>query len=281
MMILADIRRLLGMELRIGKNLFRAALLTAGYQLTRADSKSVRYEQFDNLCQAYEQLMSENNSRIKPNVMRSRLLAELRGTPPSEAYYIVEALCETVEIEGDVCEFGVAQGATSALIANEILESKKLLHLFDSFHGLPPPTDKDMLKDDIFGLGSMSAYSGQMSVPISEVIQRLNNLSFPRRRCVIHAGFIEGLLNDDRTLPYKVSFAYVDLDLYEPIKLALEYLDRVMEQCGIIIVDDYDFFSTGAKTAVDEFMSRNAFRYEGVVPNKNYGHFAVIKKIVK
>jgi len=266
------------MALSLAKKVFRAAFFTAGYRITHADAQEVKYQQFDNLCQAYEQLMSESGHPIKPNATRPRLLAELIGTPPSEGYFIVDALCKTDKIDGDVCEFGVAQGATSALIANEILLSKKILHLFDSFQGLPTPTDKDALKDDIFCLGSMKAYTGQMSEPIDKVVHRLNDISFPRPRYVIHAGFIEGLLHADGNLPHKVSFAYVDLDLYAPIKLALEYLDGVIEQYGIIIVDDYDFFSTGAKTAVDEFMSKNNPRYEVVIPTKKYGHFAVLER---
>ena len=37
-----------------------------------------------------------------------------------------------------------------------------ILHLFDSFEGLPMPTERDQLKDDIFALGSMAAYAGAM-----------------------------------------------------------------------------------------------------------------------
>ena len=62
-----------------------------------------------------------------------------------------------------MCEFGVAEGETSAVIANEIAESKKSFHLFDSFEGLPKPTAKDKLKDDLFSLGSIEAYAGTMA----------------------------------------------------------------------------------------------------------------------
>jgi O-methyltransferase len=46
-------------------------------------------------------------------------------------------------------------------------------------------------------------------------------------------------------------------------------------------VDDYDFFSTGAKTAVDEFLEEknsNTMIYECLVPNARYGYFAVLTK---
>ena len=99
-------------------------------------------------------------------------MKNLLGTPPSEAYFLVRFLYATKDIEGDVCEFGVVQGMTSKLIANEIKESSKNLHLFDSFEGLPEPTEKDQLKDDIFNLGSMQAYTCVMSNPQNSVRAR-------------------------------------------------------------------------------------------------------------
>jgi hypothetical protein len=64
-------------------------------------------------------------------------LGKLQSTQPSEAYFIIQSLEDTRTITGDICEFDVAQGLTSALIANEIsTNSKKIFHLFDSFEGL-------------------------------------------------------------------------------------------------------------------------------------------------
>ena len=224
---------------------------------------------------------SDNNAKIEANEIRSKLLARLLGTPPSEAFFIVHALAKCKDVGGDVCEFGVAQGETSALIANEIQSGSKNLHLFDSFEGLPKPTEEDQLKDDIFSLGSMEAYTGTMSCPEDMVRARLRSISFPPQRIVIHKGFIDRVLNDDSNLPKKVSFAYVDFDFYEPLKLALDFLHRTTSIGSIIIVDDYDYFSTGAKTAVDEFLKENnssAVIYECLIPNTRYGYFAVLTR---
>ena len=62
---------------------------------------------------------------------RSEYLEELIGTGPSEAMYILEELHRSLRVGGDVCELGVAQGATSALLANELLETDRHLWLFD------------------------------------------------------------------------------------------------------------------------------------------------------
>jgi hypothetical protein len=209
---------------------------------------------------------------------RLDLMRQLIGTSVGEAMYILDALYRALSCSGDVCEFGVAQGSTSALIANEIRGTDKKLWLFDSFEGLPRPTEKDRLIDDIFNLGSMEAYTGHMACDVSLVKSRLDSIAFPLNRVEIVPGFIEKTIHLQR-LPSLVSFAYVDFDFYEPIRIALEYLDRHMLPGAHIVVDDYVWFSSGAQTAVDEFVSMHAGRFEMTLPNKSAGHFAVLRKL--
>jgi hypothetical protein len=243
------------------------------------------FNNFANLSQIYEHVLnlSDGNHPILRNDVRPKLLTRLLGTPPSEAYFIVQGLAKTSSINGAVCEFGVAQGETSALIANEIVRSNKMLHLFDSFEGLPKPSDKDKLKDDIFSLGNMDAYTGTMAYPTDMVKARLAAVSFPSERYVIHKGFIENLIHTDKQMPSSVSFAYVDFDFYEPIKLTLNFLHNVTSSGSVIVVDDYDYFSTGAKTAVDEFLTEKnsaGLLYECFVPPTQFGSFAVLNRII-
>jgi len=267
---------------KILKKAIRKALSALGYDLAPLREPRVRFDNFVNLAQAYERRLNESKDLILANEVRPKLLARLAGTPPSEAYFIVQALAQCKNLDGDVCEFGVAQGETSALIANEIaLSSNKILHLFDSFEGLPKPSEKDELKDDIFALGSMEAYAGTMSCPEDMVHARLKAISFPSQRHVIHKGFIEQVLHKDENLPEEVCFAYVDFDFYEPTKITLEFLHKTTPNGAMIIVDDYDFFSTGPKTAVDEFLEEknsSAILYECLVPNTRYGCLAVLTK---
>lgn len=269
------------------KTAIRKILSTAGYTVHRvgeAETARVHFENFVNLTHAYEHHLNRRNPEagLPRNPLRPRLLGRLLGTPPAEAYFIVQALARCSGVDGDVCEFGVAQGETSALIANEIAAGRKVLHLFDSFEGLPSPTDKDKLKDDIFSLGSMEAYAGTMACPEDLVRSRLKAVSFPTDRFVIHRGFFEQIVRTDEGLPSRVSFAYVDFDFYAPIKAALEFLHPRMDPGAIVIVDDYDFFSSGAKAAVDEFVAeRNSEggAYQCVVPDPELGHFAVLERV--
>jgi O-methyltransferase len=242
-------------------------------------------QEYVSLVKLYSGLVSEIEGYFKEFIdkeymiekKRTSLLCKLLGTEISEALFIIKSLKNTQELEGDICEFGVAQGATSALMANEIFHTNKRLWLFDSFEGLSRPTKEDILIDDVSGLGSMERYEGLMSVGVHSVKNKLKEVNFPDDRIKIVPGFISDTLKRDE-LPNKVSFAYVDFDFYEPIKLALEFLDTTLEKNGEIIVDDYGYFSAGAKTAVDEFVANHTGRYEILKSYPFAGHFIVLKK---
>jgi O-methyltransferase len=208
---------------------------------------------------------------------RKELLARLLGTGISQALHLLDALHRALPEPGDVCEFGTAQGATAALLANEIRSTNKCLWLFDTFTGLPPPSPQDQLKDDIFGLGSIERYTGEMRCDPAEVTARLDAIGFPVERRRIRPGLVEQTLTPAEG-PGAVCLAYVDFDFYAPIRHALEYLDEHLAPGGRIMVDDYDFFSTGAKTAVDEFVGRRRGRYRLTLAQPYAGHFCLLER---
>jgi O-methyltransferase len=253
-----------------------------GYQVTRTQKglppASHLLVLFQNLANGYAVAL-ERERGIKlaaEDEVRNRLMARLLGTQPTEAFEIIAGLAATSNEPGDVCEFGVAQGETSALIAEHIRADGRHLHLYDSFEGLPTPTAKDVLIHDIFELGSMGAYAGTMSVPVQVVRARLGALEFPSDRVTIHEGFVDADFADSGQLPDQVSFAYVDFDLYEPIKIVLAAIQPRLTRGAIVIVDDYGWFSAGAKQAVDEFVKSHS-SFECMVPDTRVGHFAILR----
>jgi O-methyltransferase len=244
-----------------------------------SDDILVLKDNFKELCNGYEYLFSRQFGMVPKDQLRTDIMQRLKGTGPSEAYFLIHSLDKTKEIDGDICEFGVAQGETSSLIANEISLGSKVLHLFE---GLPKPTKKDILKNDIFKLGNIEAYEGTMNCPEQMVLNRLKKLNFPEDRYYIHKGFIERLITEKEDFPSKVAFAYLDFDFYEPTKIVLNFLDTVMDKNAIILVDDYDSFSTGAKSAVDEFIAeknKSEIKYEIFIPDKVFGCFALLTRI--
>ena len=210
--------------------------------------------------------------------VRNSLVVRSLGTGFIEAMYIVNYLHLSMGIAGDVCEFGVAQGRTSALLAHQIRDCAKKIWLFDSFKGLPSPLKEDKLKDDIFNLNAIEKYKGTMACAARLVKRELSRIGFASERVKIVPGFIEETIHHP-DLPKKACFAYVDFDFYSPILTALNFLDKVLEKSGFVVVDDYDFFSTGAKTAVDEFMASHPEKYVFSLPIEPAGKFCVIQKI--
>lgn len=242
----------------------------------------VNYDNFLNLAKNLEELTSMSDifdlKKIPFNKRRYQLMASLIGTPPTEAYFLIKAIHETENVEGDICEFGVAQGSTSALIANEISDfSNKKLNLFDSFEGLPEPTKEDKLINDIFNYGEISKYKGSMRSPKDLVLSKLNFLKIPKSKYKIFEGFVDDNFHLRKDLPKKVCFAYLDFDFYKPIKIVLDYLLDHLSKGGFVIVDDYNYFSSGVKSAVDEFLKTNQI-FDTFIAPTDFGHFIVLKK---
>ena len=207
------------------------------------------------------------------------LLKDLMGTSLVEGLKIIDSLNKTINVSGDICEFGVAQGKTSKLIAYFIKDSNKKLFLIDSFQGLPEPSDKDLLKDDIFDLGDIKKYKGQMSCPEAKVLKELKSINFNNNKLIVNRGFFNAESITEMKLPNIVSFAYLDFDFYQPTLDGLNYLNKVLSVGGIIIVDDYDFFSTGVKTSVEEWYKINSKSYTKKIVRTRNASFAILEKI--
>ncbi len=218
---------------------------------------------------------------LRPREGRDEALHRLIGTTVGEGLYICEGLQRALGAAGDVCEFGVAQGATSRLLASELLGDPRgrgrQLWLFDSFEGLPKPSPKDRLIDDIFQLGSMDAYAGTMRCPRELVEAKLRDVGFPAERTRIVPGWIDRTLAQE-PLPERVAFAYVDFDFYDPIRIALEWLEQRLPSGGVVVVDDYGFFSEGAQAAVDEFLATRSGGWDFTLPVDAAGKFCVLSR---
>ncbi len=207
------------------------------------------------------------------------LLIDLKGTSLVEGLNITNSLLEILSLEGDVCEFGVAQGKTSKLIGYIIKNTDKKFFLFDSFEGLPKPTREDVLKDDIFNLKNIDNYEGKMSHEKNKVLNELKIINFEKEKLVVNKGFFFEKNIVNFIIPKNVSFAYLDFDFYQPTLDALNMLEKIIVNKGIIIVDDYDFFSTGVKTAVDSWINKNKENFTIKQIKTSLSSFVTIKKV--
>lgn len=229
------------------------------------------------------ELISKSNSKIiDKSISKDKifsLIEDLKGTSYVESLKIIESVILTMNINGDICEFGVAQGKTSKLISYIIKNTKKKIYLFDSFKGLPKPSKKDILKNDVFNLGKIDSYEGKMSHNESKVISELKSIGIDLNKVEINKGFFNVANIHKYNFPKNISFAYIDFDFYQPTLDVLNFIEDKLCKGSIFIVDDYDFFSTGAKTALDEWNNTHKEKYKTKIIKTNNSSFAIVKKL--
>jgi O-methyltransferase len=140
-----------------------------------------------------------------------------------EACQIISAIQATSRIPGDLAELGVAYGASAKLILQ--YSKDRHLHLFDTFSGLPDPTDKDSAKfkaaDFRSDVNSVREYLGPEAAG----------------RTSFHVG-----LFPETAAPAtnrRFSFVHLDVDLYQSTLDGLEFFYPRMSPGGIIISHDF------------------------------------------
>ena len=150
-------------------------------------------------------------------------------------------------IPGDVVECGVAAGGSAAAIGLAIKDSGRTLWLYDSFQGLPQPTDKD---------GPRSArYAGANRCSSDSAKRAIETVGFPAS----HVRIVEGWFTDTlrREGPDTIAFLHIDADWYESVKTCLEAFYGRVSRGGVIVLDDYGYWP-GCRRALYEFCTAQA-----------------------
>lgn len=179
--------------------------------------------------------------------------------------YDLSELIEKEKITGAFVECGVWKGgcaAVAAFIADRAKSNRKVW-LFDSFEGLPEPTEKDGLlakeyaKDKTSGkLLTINRCVG----PIEDVKEIFfSKLKIDKKNVEIKKGWFQNTLPEEKNKIGVIAILRLDGDWYESTKCCLDYLyDKVI--CGgYIVIDDYGYWQ-GAKIALDEFLTRRKIK---------------------
>ena len=164
------------------------------------------------------------------------------------------------KIEGAFVETGVWRGGSAGILAcmSKKYNYKHPLFFFDSFEGLPEPTQEDGEDAEIF---SNNQTSGNL-VPIEKLkaeetyIQELlfEKLSIDPTKVNIVKGWFQDTLPVNKDKIEKIAILRLDGDWYESTKVALENLYDLVVSGGYIVIDDY-YFWDGCKKAVNDFVS--------------------------
>lgn len=180
----------------------------------------------------------------------------------------VSALCQAVryvtraKIPGDIVECGVWRGGSMMAAALTLLaegDTSRTLLLYDTFEGMPPPTEIDratgsgksatLLLQNADESSMIRAYAS-----LAEVSNNLALTKYPSDRVRFIKGNVEHTIPS--MMPQQISVLRLDTDWYISTKHELNCLYPKLSVGGVLIIDDYGFWD-GARRAVDEYIEDN------------------------
>jgi hypothetical protein len=150
---------------------------------------------------------------------------------------------------GCVVEFGTYQGRWINYLAEV---GQRVIHGFDSFEGLPEPSDHDL---DCW-------HAGQFAVDYETVCANVRSKERPWIK--LHKGwFSETIPTPEVQAISDICFARIDCDLYEPTVEVLDYLTHRLTNGALLAFDDWTFdLEKGETRAFDEWSRRVPLRFE-------------------
>jgi hypothetical protein len=165
-------------------------------------------------------------------------------------------------IPGDIVECGVWRGGSMMAAARTLLrlgDTARTLHLFDTFEGMPPPTDIDRTTADgalAADLLAAEAQDRETSVNwavagLDLVRANLGSVGYPADQIRYVVGKVEDTI--PQAAPERIALLRLDTDWYESTRHELIHLYPRLVPGGLLIVDDYGHWG-GARRAVDEYL---------------------------
>jgi hypothetical protein len=169
-------------------------------------------------------------------------------------------------IDGDIIETGVYKGGMIIfiykylqLLSQEIYmkdntrryKITKNIIACDSFKGLPEPSELDYTSK---GESAKNFDFSYLSYSKSNFIKNLNSFNIKEDEITILEGWFKNTLSDIKN---SISILRMDGDYYESTMDTLELLYDKVSYGGVIIIDDYRWWSGCEKAVQDFFKKRN------------------------
>jgi len=161
-------------------------------------------------------------------------------------------------ISGDCVELGVWKGGISAMLGKlcEVYNDGKVWS-FDSFEGMSKCGDFDMACDEK-SVNLANNFDVQLrNFNFDDFLHTCHDIMGLKKETVTPVvGWVDQTLPVTIPLIDQIKILRIDLDWYEPTKIALESLYEKVVIGGYIICDDYGYWK-GARKAIDEFRTQN------------------------
>jgi O-methyltransferase len=194
--------------------------------------------------------------RVRPRTMTGK--EKLFGLILATRYLAQNA------VPGDFVECGVWRGGSMQAAALTLIEegdTRRHLHLFDTYEGMSEPTEKDRRNDGKSASELLAeadkdrkvwAYAG-----LEDVQEGMAELDYPQDQIHFHQGMVEETIPDKA--PETIAMLRLDTDWYESTRHELEHLYHRLSPGGVLILDDYGHWE-GARLAAQEFMKEHGAR---------------------
>jgi len=154
-----------------------------------------------------------------------------------EAYQIYMAAKITGKVPGDIAEVGVYKGGSAKIICSA--KGDRVLHLFDTFAGLPKVDEVDAV---------WPFYEGKFAASYDDVKAYLAK----EKNVFLYKGIFPGTSGPVKDKSF--SLVNLDVDTYESTKKCLEFFYPRMNAGGVIVSHDY-LTAPGVRKAVDEYFA--------------------------
>lgn len=185
-------------------------------------------------------------------------------TSPERLFGLIESVRYLVRrgVAGDFVECGVWRGGSmmaAALTLQSLGATDRELFPYDTFEGMPKPTDKDVsYKGSVASEQFEQKKTGEdrsdwCLAPLDEVRRAVESTGYPAVRIHLVQGKVEDTL--PAHAPARIALLRLDTDWYESTKHELEHLYPRLAGGGVLIVDDYGWWE-GCRKAVDEYIAR-------------------------
>ena len=175
------------------------------------------------------------------------------------------------QLEGDYMEFGVFTGSSfvCAMRCHKSLaflgEIKTKFYGFDSFAGFG-----EVSQDDMHPFYHTSTFSTHQEKVIGNIKNKAKDLAVE-----IIPGFFEDTLKDRTAKSLgikKARVVLIDCDLKRPAELALEFIEPVLQQGTIVIMDDFYSYKGSEEKGLSGAFGDFCKRYPDIAWRKVYDY---------
>ena len=204
----------------------------------------------------------DDKKKYKSKLTYELLTYTMGGSKALENAFDIVFKAESKKLKGAIVECGVAEGGTSAMMAltsRNYSSEKRIKWLFDSYEGLPEPTEEDFIGQKT-GEFIRPLPKGACLGTIDQVRELMfEKLKFSKNEVILVKGWFQETLPVMKSKIGNIAVLRLDGDWYESTKVPLENLFDLVVDNGFVIIDDYAT-CYGSRKALDEFLDSRGLK---------------------